>query len=415
MSRGRAVRSPRGPADVFLGTGLLSLLAGAMGLAANPRLLLGPFYQFPILGLTHVFTLGWISSFMIGVLLRITPMTLGIRPRGRGLGFTVYSLWILGASGVAMHMGRGEWFGVWTAAICSLAAALLLVPLNPGLVGRAREGDWTARYALAGIGHLVLAAGLGCFAALNHQMRWVDIPPYRLLAAHLHLAEVGWVTVFILGFGRKLLPPLAPAREREPWESRLRFAALETGLLGLVVSLLALPAATPIFAGVLGAALLWHLAPLLGRLARGRIRDRSSFWAVMAATAGLGAVLAGLLLAGGAFPRMGVSQDRGALAYGVLSILGWNTLAIAAFAHKLLPMWVWQERFGGRLGESGLPAMQSLYGHATREGMGAGLLLGTLCLAAGILLGQVSLITCGAWIFALGVLLFLANVLRLLL
>lgn len=386
-----------------------------MGLAADPRILAGPFYQFPLLGLTHVFTLGWISSFMMGVLLRITPMTLGIHPRGRALGFTVYALWLLGATGIVLHMGRGEWFGVWTAAVCPLAAACLLVPLHPGLLPRARNGDWTARYAAAGIFHLILAAALGLFTALNHHLRLVNVPPYRLLAAHFHLAEVGWVTVFILGFGRKLLPPLAPERAREPGESRLRFWTLEAGLLGLSASFLVFPPGVPGFGCLLGAALLWHLLPPLGRLVRGRIRDRSSFWAVVAAAAAAAAALLGMSLATGVVSRVGGSPDRGIMAYGVLSILGWNTLAIAAFSHKLLPLWVWQARFGARMGEPGVPAMQSLYDRTTREGMGVALALGTAGLVLGILGGHTVLITWGTRIFAAGTILFLTNILRLLL
>jgi len=393
--------------DVFVLTAMVSFVGGLLWLAVDPGILEGHFYREPLFGITHLFTLGWISLMAMGVLVRLGPMTLGVEPRGPKLGFTVYGLWVVGGAGTAVHMVWGQWFGVWTAALCLWLAALLLPFLHPGVFRRAREGDWVARYAAAAILHLFLAASLGIFIGLNKHLVLVQVSPYRLMAAHFHLAVVGWVTFLILGFGRKLWPLLAPVA-KDGKENAIRFWALEIGLLGLVGSLLFLPMLTGVFARVLGAAVLFHVLRPLLRWFTGRVQDRASFWAGVA----LLALTLDVLLGWSTLAGLGVPSDRLYYAYGLLALLGWTTLAITAFALKLFPLWVWQERFEPDLGKRPVPAMRSLYSSRLQTVTGTGIALGVAVLVAGILLDLPALFRPGTWMLAVGGLSFVVNFVR---
>lgn len=393
------------PTKAFVFTGVLSFVGGIVWLALHPELLEAHFYRPDLIGLTHILTLGWISMMILGILGRLSPMLFQVDPPGRKLTWVVYALWVIGGSGIISHMWWNEPFGVWTSALCLWIAIALLFPLHRGILKRAREGDWIARYATAAMAHFLLAATLGIFIGLNKHLGWVPMDPSRAVSAHFHLAEVGWVTFMILGFGRKLWPPLAPSPENEPGESRLRFWLLETGLLGLTVALLFTPSLVPVFGSLLAIGVLIHFRGAFRKMITRTIRDRASFWTAISVDLATVTLMVGLVLAFGLAP-----DHRVAMAYGFLALVGWNALAITSLALKLLPMWIWQERFGEDLGKKPVPAMRDLYSRRLQDGTGGLLAGGTVVTGTGILTSQGLLTAIGLWMILAGVLLFGVNV-----
>jgi hypothetical protein len=406
------VGQSRGPEEAFILAANLSLV-GALGwVALEPGVLDGHFYRNPVFGLTHILTLGWVSLMILGVLLRLSPVALGVEPRGKRLGFAVWGLWVVGASGVVAHMIRGEWFGVWTSAVCVFASAVLLPVLHPGILRRAREGNAVARYAALAMLNLILAASAGLFIGINKHLGLVALDPTAVLGIHFHLAEIGWVSFMILGFGRKLLPSLAPPAARDPGETRRRLLALEVGLLCVVAGLLGVPGL--LFAGtiLLGFGILDHLGRPLLRLARGRVEDRASFWASIALLFLAVDVLLGMLLGLDLEAVLPWPRDRLLFAYGVIALLGWNTLAITSIAMKLFPLWVWKERFEEDWGKRPVPAVKDLYCRYVQEATGAALGAGCLVTVAGILQAEPAVVAWGVRLAALGSLCFLFNFVR---
>ncbi len=396
-------------AEAFVVLGLGSL-AGAAGWAvARPGLFHGSFYRPEVLALVHLVTLGWLSALAVGTYIRLSPPILGTGPRSPRSTAVLFVLWFLGATGTAFHMAEGDWFGVWTSAALLVAAAVLLLFLNREVLRKAARGNWMAAYAVAAMGNLGLAAAAGLGLALARSRGALPASPLAGVGFHFHLAEAGWITVLILGFGRKLLPPLAPPRGREPGESRWRLTALEAGTLGVALSLLFGSPALPVFAGFLTVVLGVHLARPLARLFRGQVRDRASFWASVAlAFLALDAV-GGVVLALG-IPAPGTeARTRALFAYGYTAVLGWNTLAITAFAFKIFPMWVWQERFQKDLGKRPVPAMMDLYSHKVQHASGSAIAAGTVLGAAGLLAGADAAVDWGVRTAALGIALFLLN------
>jgi hypothetical protein len=399
----------RGAEEIFVLSAMLSLLGALAWASIDRRLWAGHFYRIPLFGLTHVVTLGWLSLIIQGVLLRLTPMLLGVEPRGSRWTYPVCGLWLLGASGMVAHMLRGDWFGVWTAALCVWAAAALLPVLHSGVIRRARDGNVVARYAALAMAHLILAASVGVFIGLNKHLEWVAVDPMVWVGVHFHLAEVGWVTFMILGFGRKLLPGSAPAPGREPGESRLRLGGLEVGLALTIGGLLTGRILLAVGACLLAASLAAHLRKPLRDLITGKIQDRASFWASVAAGFLVLDAAIGVLLALHLESALPWTRDRLLFAYGVIALLGWNTLAITSFALKLFPLWVWQERFGPEWGIRPVPAVKDLYRPWLQEATGLALTLGTLLLAAGLVQGWADLALWGARVAGLGGLCFLVN------
>jgi hypothetical protein len=400
----------RGAEELFVLPALLSLVVALAWASIDGQVWSGHFYRNPTIGLVHVFTLGWLSLVIQGVLVRLGPMVLGIKARGRRWMLAAAGLWIVGASGTAAHMVRGEWFGVWTAGVCLWVAALLIPVSYPGLIGLAMKGHAIARYAALAMLHLILAASVGTFIGLNKHLSWTAINPFAMLGAHFHLAEVGWVTFMILGFGRKLVPSLAPSRERDPRTTRLRLLGLELGLLLTVLGLL-LQSRALLCAGAtfLAIALVLHTAPALGKLFSGTIQDRATFWASVAMLFLVVDALLGLGLAWSLDRWLSLDRDRLLFVYGAIACLGWNTLTITSLALKLFPLWAWQERFEPDWGVRPVPGVKDLYRPWLRELSGVALTVGTVLVSAGILAGLPSLAQWGARLSLAGVLCFVAN------
>jgi hypothetical protein len=352
------------------------------------------------------------SLMILGVLCRLSPMALEVRPRRGAVGWIVLALWLVGALGIVFHVARGEWYGLWTSGLSTLLAAILLPALHPGVLKRAREGDWIARYAAAGMAHLILAAALGVLIGLNKHLGLVRVDPLRVLGAHLHLAAGGWVTFLILGFGRRLHPTLAPAGGTDPGATRLRFWLLEFSLAGLVLGFLGVDGLVPVAAPLGAIAVGLHLGRPLRRFASGRITDRASAWVSVALLGLVAAVLLGVAVAWGLPERAGLSPDQARFAYGFLLLFGWITPAITAFSLKLFPLWVWQERFGRDLGVRPVPAMKSLYSTRLQAVTGWGLALGTAIVVAGLLGEWEAVQAVGIRVYAAGVTAFLANFVR---
>src|ERR1700730_14546979 len=109
----------------------------ALGVAAIPFAITGIavfFYQMIPLALVHTFTLGWITSAMLGVMYRYVPTMTGREIRFPRLATGQPGLYFAGASGVVAHFMLGSWDGVWMAgAVVAFSVILFAINIVPCL------------------------------------------------------------------------------------------------------------------------------------------------------------------------------------------------------------------------------------------------------------------------------------------
>jgi len=396
--------------EPFIITAMLSLLGGALWIALRPELLLQFFYSPEMLALTHLLTLGFATSLVMGVLLRLAPSALHCPARSRRAAIVQCVLYLVGASGMVIHFALGTWVGLAWATLLVLAAAIIQAFNFSGIFRRALDGDPVALHVAAALVNLVLAATLGAsFGMLRAHgvgASWLTAPLLDRIAAHLHLALVGWISMMILGIQLQLLPQTIGNRRWLP----LRFLALQLGLLISVTCLLTGWPGRAVGAALVVAALIAHAA---GALAAFSTR-RADAWEIVA--------LALLMLLG--FTGLALALDipdpasplrlRVEFAYGVVALFGWVCVTIASTAFKLFPTWVWEERFLPEQQSTGaaVPAPASLFSQKLRHASGALLTLGSLATAAGMLADNVGVVAVAAWVLVAGVLAFVANFIR---
>jgi hypothetical protein len=389
--------------ELFVLNGVLSLCWAAVWIWWRRELLLEHFYFGPLLALTHLVTLGFLSSLMMGVLYRLSPMLLGIEARSRPLAFVQLLLFLVGIWGMIAHFWLSEWTGMSWSAFLVFGAAVLQLWNFRDVFGSGGKAPWTRGFVAASLVHFLLAASLGVVLSLVKAYDW---RPGFLAAqylpnvfAHAHLAGAGWVTGMIFGFELALVPTTAGSARMLP----LRFALFQLGTLGLAFAFLAEVDVRP-YAIVLALACGWHgLGPGTAFM-KGRAREWELLPLVLLA-------LASLLGVGLAFGE-GPADARAQLAYAFLALFGFMVTTVVTIAFKLFPIWVWKERFQADFGKRPVPGMKELASAKLRVCANVGTAAGSLLTAVAILSGNSPVLLVSTTALALGIGAFVVNFAR---
>lgn len=386
----------------------LYLLAGSVGLVwIAPDLAAGAFLSPRVGGVTHLFTLGWLTTTIFGALSQLLPVALGAPLRSTRVAWASFWTFVPGAGFLAA--------GVTTSRLVLLVPGVLLLLTGIGLalgnlaatLARARTRDVTwAAIALA-LGFLASTLVLGMLLAHNLHTGFIAGARLWLMAIHLHVALVGWVLLMIVGVSHRLLPMFLLAHGADTRWTRRSLAALATGLTVLVTGLvthhppLEWTGAILLVGGVgcfLRQAWEFHRTRVRRQIDPG-MRFAATALAFLCASALLGLTV---LAAGAAHPRL-------ATLYVAVGLLGGIVLYVIGFFYKIVPLLAWTVHFRGRMGRQAVPTVAQLYSadlaHLQLGLMAAGVLL----LAAGIFEGSVYAARCGGLLFLGGVLVFLAQ------
>ena len=387
---------------------MLYLLAGAVGLVwIAPELAAGNYLSPRVGGITHLFTLGWLTTTIFGALYQLLPVALGAPIRWPRIA--VASFWTF-APGVGLFAcGVADMSTlVQHAGLALVAAGVILAVTNiAATLPRARSRDVTwAALALA-IAFLSSTLLLGVVLLHNIHTGFLAEARVRLLATHLHVALVGWVLIMIVGVSHRLLPMFLLAHGASGrWTARA-IALLACGVVLVSLGINTRPGATA-WAGALclaaGIAVFVYQAH---RFYRARVRRRIDVGMRFAATAlgfQVAAAALGLLL----LWRGGAS--RLATAYVLVGLLGGITLYVIGFSYKIMPLLAWTARFGGTASTPGAPTVADLFSSRVAHVQLVIMAAGVVTLATGILVDVASAAYAGASLFLIGVLLFTCQI-----
>lgn len=388
---------------------MLFLLAGTLGLVwIAPELAAGRYPSPHVAGVTHLFTLGWITTTIFGALCQLLPVALGAPLRSERLGHA--SFWIF-VPGVALFAA-----GVMTstlaldhAGIALVALGILLVAANVGSsLPRARMRDATWAAIPVALFFLLSTLVLGVVLLHNLHTGFIAALRLRVLAAHLHLALLGWVLIMIVGVSHRLLPMFLLAHGANTrWTARA-LMLLAPGVAVLVVGL-ATDSTWARWAGVVlveggVACFLTQALCFYRKRIRRKIDVGMQFVRIALGFLVASAVLGPLTLAAGA------AHTRLATAYITVGLLGGIVLYVSGFFYKIVPLLAWTTRFRGRMGKGPVPTVAQLYSARVAQIQLVAMTLGVVGLAGGELSGSAHITRCGAVLFLAGTLIFLGQI-----
>jgi len=389
---------------------LLWLALGSAGLVlVAPELARGNFLAPRVFAVTHAFTLGVVTTTIFGALYQLFPVTLGMGVRSAPAGHRTF--WTLQAGIALLIAGFWFWLG-WAQGLGWLALAVAMGGLASNLIGqrrRATQGLAIGRYVSAG--HAALGtAMLVALARIGETLGWWQVDRLGVIATHFHLAAFGFATLTAVGIGSRMLPMFLVSHGTPDWPLRWVGPVSGAGLVAQAVGLLARLTPLVWIGGLLlGAGTVLYLGLVLGYFRRRTPGPLDP---------ALGHIIAALVALALAIP-LGIGllaaptmSPRGWAAYGLLALAGWLVLLILGVYYRILPFLTWLNLF--RTGAQGRP-LSSPTDLVRRPWawMSLALLAAGLGLTAGaVLLASPVGARAGAMMYALGVVLVLAQVAR---
>lgn len=325
-----------------------------------------------VVAVTHLFTLGWITTTIQGALYQFLPVALGISIRSEKLGHVSFYLFVAGLALFVGGMALAAHPVLLTGAVLFGTGLLVFAGNLTATLIHAPQRNlswWALSFATV---FLVTTIVLGVSLAGNLSMDYLGARRFLALGVHLHIAVFGWVVMVMIGVAQRLLPMFLLSHGGTE-----RAGAVAVGLLGGGVLLLLLTH------HMLVPPLLWTVALLIAAGVVAFIVQAVLFFrhrkkpkvdpGLRLAGIALGFLACALLLAP-FFLHYGLAAPRIATAYVVTLVLGGLSLFVAGIYYKILPFLIWFHRYGPLVGKQPVPRVIDLY--ATNAGNLAGALLG---------------------------------------
>jgi len=390
---------------------ILYLLAGAIGLVwIAPELSIGAYPSPRVAGITHLFTLGWLSTTIFGALYQLLPVALGAPIRSIKLGHAAFWTFAPGAgvfaASVAMSNSMLHHVG-----IALVGTGVILGVANVGAsLPRAKNRDVT--WAAIALAICFLASTLSLGVVLLHNIHTGFLASARIivLATHLHVALVGWALIMMVGVSHRLLPMFLLSHGGDTRWTRRALVLLASGVAVLSTGLTTRTA----FASWIGAALLVSGVASFLWQARcfyvSRVRKKTDVGMRFAGSAlvflGVSALLGIAVLAAG------VTHPRLATIYVTVGLLGGIVMYVIGFFYKIVPLLAWTVRFKDRMGKGTAPTIAQMFSARVAHVQLALMALAVMLLGVGIATASLHVTRCGAVLFLAGVLLFLSQIAR---
>lgn len=390
----------------------LFLVAGSAGLLwIAPLLAAGLFPERQVAAVTHLFTLGWITTTILGALYQLLPVALGAPVGWERLGRM--SFWSF-APGVALFVAG---IATGNTVLHHAGIALVTIGIVSALVNfcsslhRATARDTTWWGIAIALGFLASTLVLGVVLLHNLHTGFLGDARVRVLGVHLHAALAGFVLVMMIGVSQRLLPMFLLAHGvSDAWARRalvlvpLGVATLATGLVtGHEGARRA--GAVLLASGV--ASYAWQVRALFRARVRRQVDAGMRFVAVsfgfMVAALALGLIIA--FIGAAAHPRV-------ATAYIIAAVPGAVGLFLTGHAYKVIPMLAWTAHYRGRMGRGTVPTVAETWSGRWAIVQLALMALGTTIMGAGTLAGHAHCVRMGAALFTSGTLIFATQLWR---
>ena len=405
-----APTSVRLPGEHFAAA-MLYLVAGAAGLLwIAPELSIGAYPSPRVAGVTHLFTLGWLTTTIFGALYQLLPVALGAPLRSSRVAHASFWTFTPGAglfaAGVATSTSTLHHAGI---ALLTVGIVLAVGNLASSLPRAASRDEtwWAVAVALAFLASTLV---LGVVLLHNLHSGFLAGDRLRVLATHLHVALVGWALMMMVGVSHRLLPMFLLAHGNDTRWTKRSLALLGVGVVLLAVGLtLRHRAATWSAVALLEAGVGCFVWQALS-FHRARVRRRIDV-GMRFAGAGLGFLVASALL-GAAVLFRGTAHPRLATAYVIVGLLGGVILYMIGFFYKIVPLLAWTVRYRDRMGTGTAPTVAQTFSARVAHAQLALMALGVTMLAAGAGAGSLHVTRCGGALFLGGVILFATQIVR---
>jgi hypothetical protein len=392
----------------------VALALACLAIAVDPRGVSGFFYHSRMLAVVHLVTLGWITTSILGSVYIVGPIALRMWMPATWLDYTAFTCVLVGVVGMVAHFWLEEYGGMAWSAI-AVASGIIAVGARVAMALRhASLPRAISAHILLAFLNILGAATLGVLMGFDKVYHFLPGFVLSNVIAHAHLAAIGWAAMMVVGVAYRLLPMILPAAMPNGPLLWLSAVLLETGVVGVFVSLLLRStilrlAALVVIGGF--AAFIWQVAWMLRRP-----RPRPP---------GLRRPDPAVLHAGASFASLGIASALGlwlanaepsstalriAMAYGVFGIVGFLAQIVIGMEGRLLPIFAWYWAYANTGYQGQVPSQHTM---PWRRGQIVAFVLwlaGVPMLAVSLAYDLAPLVSAGGWCLLAATLLDTINI-----
>lgn len=345
----------------FFITGLLSLVVVPVLLWLGRDALASGLYRHPaLLAAVHLTVLGWSTAIALAALQQMVPVVFGTELAHPGRATWAGGLYAVGVLALTSGMAtlRPE---LLLPGVVLVPGAVFIVLSNVWQTQRASEGKAARRirpFVLSALLYVAVTVLAGAALAVNLAVGWLGARWALVFPAHVTLGLAGWFGMLVLGISYHLLPffGLTPKKVDPRWD-RLVHILLHAGIITAWLSTLSprlgwLGSVSPIIFSLAIGLFLWETRALFSPRPREKMHPMVTY--VRLSHLYL-AVLAGTLL----YSTVGLAP-RQLVWTGLLGMGGWLTNAVLGYLHRILPFYVWHNKYWGRGTEPNVPAFRDM-------------------------------------------------------
>jgi len=330
---------------LYLGTAHVSLALACLLVACAPQAVAGFFYHSRMVAIVHLITLGWVTFSILGAIYIVGPVVLRMPFPAHRADYVAWTVAFIGVVGMVAHFWIQEFGGMaWSAATVTGGILYVATRMVCGLRRATVPAAIKLHIALACL-NIGLAAAMGILIAFDKAYHFLPGFVLSNVFAHAHLAAVGWAAMMVVGVGYRLLPMTLPSKMPSGRSMFASAVLLETGALGLFVTLLLQSAWTALFGVSIVAGLgifIAHVAWMVrSAVPKSAAAARIDFAVLHVAAAGASLVVAvaiGLTLL---VVPTSARTLHAAAAYGGFGIVGFLAQMVVAMETRLIPLSAW--------------------------------------------------------------------------
>ena len=391
-----AERPPRLVPLLYVGTAYVSLALACALAAIWPRAVAGFFYHSWMVAIVHLITLGWITCSILGAIYIVGPVALRMPMPARRSDYVAYGFVVTGIIGMVAHFWIEEFGGMaWSAATVTAGALHVVSRVLTGLRRSSVPAGVKLHIGLACV-NFVAAASAGILLGLDKVFHFLPGFVLSNVFAHAHLAALGWATMMVMGVAYRLLPMVLASKMPTGRSVYASAILLESGIVGLFVTLVCQSRWTLFFAVVVASGLVTFIGSVVWMLRspalKPTVAPRVDFAVLHAAGAGVSLLVAitlGLALV--VLPPSS-SSLRVAAAYGVFGLLGFLAQMVVGMEARLLPLAAWFWVRG-----TDAPSPHGMRDRTLQALVFLGWTIGVPAVGAGMFLESPLLVGSGAW------------------
>ncbi|MFQ6050799.1 MAG: cbb3-type cytochrome c oxidase subunit I [Candidatus Hydrothermarchaeota archaeon] len=339
----------------------------------------------------HLALIGWVSITIIGAMYQLVPTIRGTELFSEKLANLQF--WMINIGTMGLFLGlllENFWMKVFFGFLLLVSSYIFAYIIFKTLFSIKERIELTLRFFGIAILYFLIAITLGLLMIAN------VIPNF--LGAHAHLALIGWVSLTIMGAEYQMVPMLALKELYSEKLSNIQFWMVNSGAIGIFFAfVISSKILIGLFGGVFFISSLIFAWIIYKTLTQDKkMQEKVDISVKFFLTAIIYLLIASIL---GLFLPFGILYLK--IAHVHLALVGWVSLTIIGGMYHIMPMLVWMEKYGEKLGKEPIPMIKDMYSerlansilwmvNAGTIGMFFGAIFGKLFLLSGIIIALAS-------------------------